>query len=74
MSKENDKVKELEAQVKQLQQELEDKNDLLEGYLQKSVQLEQQAFLMNKRLQRQSNQQQPAGCLQRGRGEHGEDE
>ena len=57
MSKENDKVKELEAQVKQLQQELEDKNDLLEGYLQKSVQLEQQAFLMNKRLQRQSNQQ-----------------
>lgn len=57
MSKENDKVNELEAQVKQLQQELEDKNDLLEGYLQKSVQLEQQVFLMNKRLQRQSNQQ-----------------
>ena len=57
MSKENDKVKELEAQVNQLKQELEDKNDLLEGYLQKSVQLEQQIFLMNKRLQRQSNQQ-----------------
>lgn len=57
MSKENDKVKELKAQVNQLKQELEDKNDLLEGYLQKSVQLEQQIFLMNKRLQRQSNQQ-----------------
>tara|TARA_B100000579_G_C22155998_1_gene543068 strand:- start:131 stop:349 length:219 start_codon:yes stop_codon:yes gene_type:complete len=56
--KENDKVKQLETENEVLKKQLEDTNFLLGQYLNKSMQLEQQLMLSNKRQQAESEDSQ----------------
>ena len=48
MSKDNEKVKQLEAENSQLKKQLEDSNFLLAQYMNQKMQLEQQLMLMSK--------------------------
>lgn len=63
MSKDNEKVKQLEAENAQLKKQLEDSNFLLAQYMNQKVQLEQQLMLMSKENQ-QSQEPAPAEPVQ----------